>query len=169
MIGFMHIPKTGGTTIRKAMTEAGLSVWMPRGKWRNYIVRIGNAPIGPVEVDVIAGHLPHHLRPNLPDVEWFTVLRHPVERWLSHRNVLGHDPAPNLITEFLGDGGLAPYFHVGRTDRLDQTLDALGLPRVAPERMMDRPRGGDVPADLWARGVEQNRADLEIWEAYVAA
>ncbi len=160
----MHIPKTGGSTIRKAMTEAGLSVWTPRGKWRNYIARIGNAPIGPVEADVVTGHLPHYLRPNLPEVEWFTVLRHPVERWLSHRNVLGHDPEPNLLTEFVGD--LDTYFHVGRTDRLDQTLDVLGLPHVEPERVMDRPRGPDVDPDLWERGVEANRADLELWDAF---
>lgn len=37
MIGFMHIPKTGGSTVRKAMTEAGLSVWMPRGKWERAV------------------------------------------------------------------------------------------------------------------------------------
>jgi len=77
---FLHVPKTGGTTLR-LLLESQLSTQ------EIYPYRNTRSKVGPVKENLVSGHFPYWFCKNLDDhfEEAFkvTVLRDPVERYLS--------------------------------------------------------------------------------------
>lgn len=172
MIGFLHIPKTGGTSLRAAFGDSGSVVWRPRGA--RYTMTLPDVDLS--GVDVVTGHIPFAVFSHLPITMWVTVLRDPVERWLSHHFAEAGDPEPepvpdNLTCRMLTDltkvdvgaalEALAQFDHVGFTDRLDATFAHFGLP-TAHERCTIEPR--DVPTWLYDAAHEANRHDLRLYQ-----
>lgn len=180
MIGFLHVPKTGGTSLRVAFEKAGYRVWRPRGA--RYTLDVQADLDG---VDVVAGHIPFGVFSRLPLTTWVTMLRHPVERWLSHYfaeagpepgnypavGVVPDNIACRMLTAGLGGpvdadaaiSNLVRFDHVGFTENLPATFARFGL-EPTNERRSDRPRGADVPAWLYDAAHEQNEADLRLYE-----
>src|SRR3982750_1243578 len=77
---FLHVPKTGGTTLR-LLLESQLSTQ------EIYPYRNTRFQVGPVNEDLVSGHFPYWFCKNLDNDfdEAFkvTVLRDPIERYLS--------------------------------------------------------------------------------------
>lgn len=175
LIGLLHVPKTGGTSLREAF-EQDRTVWRPRGA--RYTRTLSEVDLRRVEV--VTGHIPFTVMDTLPVTEWVTVLRHPVDRWLSHYfaeagpggtadpSVVPDNMTVRMLADFTVDldaamANLARFDHIGFTDRLADTFTRYGLTpkhrRVSPHR----PRGDQVPTWLIAEAVNRNQADLTLW------
>ncbi len=180
MIGFVHIPKTGGSSVRKAWESSGVLVWRPRGAKYNPDLTPGGRWVKGVlvgaldQVDVVTGHICYAQLSTLPIRSWVTVLRDPVDRWVSHyRAMAGQSPVwPNpdvvpsnltcrMLTDMSPDleaasTNITRFDHVGFFDRLHVTFAALGLSEVhARHRESERLLPG------WVRTAAIERNDLD--------
>ena len=171
MIGFLHIPKTGGTSLRTAFETAGYRVWRPHGARYTTCV-----PEPPPVADVVTGHIPFDVFSELAVDMWVTVLRDPVDRWLSHHFAEAGDPDPqpvpdNLTCRMLTNldtvdvdaalTNLARFDHVGLTDRLVDTFAWFGLEPRYERHSTER---SDVPAWLSDAAHDANQFDLQLYE-----
>jgi hypothetical protein len=180
VIGFLHLPKTGGTSIRKAFEVAGLTVWRPTGpRYQSHLW-------GKIEgFDVATGHLTFASLESTGPSEMFTVVREPVARFLSHyfveRDELGYWPDPdvvpdNIMCRLLGNAesplvdapdldvavaNLDRFDHIGFTDRLSDTFARYGLTEEHERRSE---RGDDlVPDWLIHAATERTRLDAALY------
>lgn len=182
MIGFLHLPKTGGTSIRKAFEESGAKVFRPRGPRYQGHMR------GEVQgFDVATGHLTFAALASMGPSEMFTVLRDPVARFLSHYFVEasakpGWWPDPdilpdNIMTRLLGDAespltdepdldtairNLERFDHVGFTDRLPETFARYGLTEEHARRS-ERDKASD-PEWLRFAATERTQLDAAVYK-----
>tara|TARA_Y100001933_G_scaffold168358_1_gene166600 strand:+ start:68 stop:793 length:726 start_codon:yes stop_codon:yes gene_type:complete len=190
-IVFLHLPKTAGTTL-KAIIE---DVYTP-GKVLNLRVAQGGVrrlftmpPAERARFDVVAGHLDWRVTRLLPGARVITVLRDPVDRFLSwfyyalrnenaplhaELNELGGDvgravesgryaPQYNIMTEMLRDQAAAgPDAALESAKRNLASCAAFGLSERFTEsvRLMERTLGW--PATEWEdRNVTANRPRVE--------
>lgn len=90
---YMHIPKTGGTTLHDWLKQLygpdGLLVWNPQRMWGLIRLRQELAELLAERpaVRAVAGHYPYGVHEVLGDREYryVTFLRDPVDRWISER------------------------------------------------------------------------------------
>lgn len=183
MIGFLHLPKTGGTSVRTAFEESGAAVWRPRGPRYQGHLR------GKIQgFDVATGHLTFASLESMGPSEMFTVVREPVARFMSHYFMesglieRGYWPDPdvvpdNIMTRLLGaaespltdepdlDAALANLErldHVGFTDRLNETFLRYGL-EPTRERVGSRDKA-EAPTWLVDAAYERTRLDAAVYK-----
>ena len=185
MIGFCHLPKTGGTSLVQGMRNAGMNVWVPTPPEGVEPWNVGNLKgdhltwdqSPPKGTDVVAGHISAYTFDQFPEVtEWVTVVRHPVVRWLSHwywinRNRAGNwnTPPSDLMALMYGWHGYAEdhirsllsqwWFH----SELEQAAAWFGvaLPEARHKATMRPER---VDAVLASAVAAANPSDVELWE-----
>lgn len=193
MIGFLHLPKTGGTAVRTACQRAGLTVWLPKGGPAKRYQGTDLAPAGPLapNVDMATGHLTLAALRQLHPTTLFTVLREPVDAWLSHYYALEriedagtwHDPdtvPSNIYTRLLGTAAdplgaepdvdaaleaLATFDHIGHTQALPLTFQWLGVPGLQANVGQQRRSMPDPPAWLRDAAHDRTRLDAQVYRA----
>jgi hypothetical protein len=178
MIGFCHLPKTGGTSLVQGMRNAGMNVWVPTPPEGIEPWEVWEWDQSPPEgTDVVAGHIAATEFDQFPDVtEWVTVVRHPVVRWVSHlywinRNRTGNWnlPPSNLMGRMYTQGQPnvwkrleLPFVELWHHSNIDQAADWFGI-QLPADRHKATMRPDPIPPDLYAAAVAVNDYDMELW------
>jgi hypothetical protein len=89
---FVHVPKTAGLTTTKVLSE----IYGPDKVWSEQRQK----ELGPFDknkYNVVKGHFRYD---RFPDLDWpiITIVRHPVERIISHYNYAIHNNRPRIFT-----------------------------------------------------------------------
>lgn len=106
---FVHIPKTGGTTLDQVLNrEANGRVYWLSGGAREAMQRLSEMPSEQItQYDLFAGHLPWGLHSVLPTpCHYVTMLRHPVERLVSHYFHVHGEPEHRSYKQIV-EGGMS--------------------------------------------------------------
>ena len=177
MIGFCHLPKTGGTSLVQGMRNAGMNVWVPtppEGVEPWNVTEWNQQP--PKGTDVVAGHIAAGTFDQFPVDEWVTVVRHPVVRWISHlywinrnRTTRWNIPPSDLMSDLFWhptDGWVNGISVTWLHAELDQAAKWFGV-ELPAERHKATGRPDPIPADLWAAAAAANRLDLALWEWWI--
>lgn len=106
---FMHIPKTGGTTLDQVLNrEARGNVYWLSGGARNAMQRLADMPRDEaLSFDLYAGHLPWGLHTVIPSpCRYISMLRDPVERLVSHYYHVHGEPEHHSYKQVV-EGGMS--------------------------------------------------------------
>jgi len=106
---FVHIPKTGGTTLDQVLNrEAGGNVYWLSGGARDAMDRLAEMPVEEsTRFDLYAGHLPWGLHTAIAaPCRYVTMLRHPVERLVSHYYHVHGEPGHRSYKQIV-EGGMS--------------------------------------------------------------
>jgi hypothetical protein len=170
MIGFCHIPKTGGTSLVQGMRDAGMNVWVPtppEGVEPWDVTDWQQEP--PKGTDVVAGHISSRTFDQFPQVTyWVTIIRQPDHRWYSHYYWLNRHvpirhkmPPANLMSHMLGS--VLPD-EVWDFDELDHAAGTFGIEDLPSEHHKESgwwPGHRDTPPSelVW----HANALDRILW------
>lgn len=135
---FVHIPKTGGTTLDQVLNREaeGNSFWLDGGP-RNAMERLRQmAPAEAGKYDLYAGHLPVGLHEVIPSMcEYVTFLRNPVDRMISHYYHVHGEPDHPSFKDIV-EGGMS--LHEFVSSNLTLEIDNLQTRFVAGLEANDR-------------------------------
>lgn len=184
MIGFLHLPKTGGTAVRTALEDSGRAVWRPKGpRYRGSV-----SPGDLTGFDIVTGHLTFAAMMSTHPDKVATVLREPVDRFLSHYYVESGlvernywpdvDVVPdNMMCRLLGDAddpindppdldaairNLERIDHVGFTQDLAATFAWFKVPQR--QARVGRRDKRQTPVWLQDAAYERTRLDAFLYQ-----
>jgi len=155
---FLHLPKTGGTTMRRILDreyrnarrfEIGEDVTGDIRAFRSLEWTDGNAP------NLVQGHMSYGLHRFVPGpATYVTLLRDPMRRALSDYHYVTSTPT-HPIYEHVKDLSLVEYFESGITGQLSN-----GMVRLLS--------GAHLPDDIGVPSKEEmERKDLELAQAHL--
>lgn len=186
MIGYVHIPKSGGTSLREAFEGGGFNVWRPKGP------RYTGLQFRKLEdIDVVCGHMTVSSIQSTGADRLITILRDPVDRFMSHyfveagRKEKNYWPSPgvvpdNIAARLLGNlsdplsgrpnvedalANLERFEHVGFTHKLDETFVKYELP--VTYRRKGRRDKTEAPSWLVEAALERTQLDAAIYKEFL--
>lgn len=138
---FLHLPKCAGTAVIAGFTQRANRPWVivsdspgsKRQANQALQTKLNHSPGGGGQVGLVMGHDVNLAMPRLPELEmrtafWFTFLRHPVERYVSHFRYLNQcrqNPAHPLHA--FAEQSLTME---GRVLNLEQYVEARQMPNL---------------------------------------
>lgn len=131
---FLHIPKTGGSTIRQLIGRqypVKQTIVLNRGNWRTNALAVSERVSQTPDPKLLIGHFRFGVHAYLPDPDawtYITVLRHPIRRVLSQYANITHHHNPNERQKKLREMDIVTFAgRLGHGERMTRWLAGLGM------------------------------------------